>query len=91
MILAVDDEQIHLDLVTEALASAGYEVKTFMSAVQALEFSVHADLQLIISDINMPEMDGFQFIRNISPGSLIATPLLFFFPPILTPKQSLRD
>jgi len=61
LILAVDDEQIYLDLVVDALATDGYEVKTFMSAVQALEFIDHAEPQLIISDINMPEMDGFQF------------------------------
>lgn len=64
MILAVDDEQIHLDLVTEALVAAGYEVKTFLSAVHALEFAANVDLQLIISDINMPEMDGFQFYQE---------------------------
>jgi len=64
LILAVDDEQIHLDLVTEALAAAGYEVKTYLSAVQALEFINHVEPQLIISDINMPEMDGFQFYQE---------------------------
>lgn len=64
MILAVDDEQIHLDLVTEALAAAGYETKTFLSAVKALEFVDRTEPQLIISDINMPEMDGFQFYQE---------------------------
>lgn len=64
MILAVDDEPIYLDLLTDALVSAGYEIKTFTSALKALEFVDHADPQLIISDINMPEMDGFQFYQE---------------------------
>ncbi len=64
MILAVDDEQIYLDLLTDALVAAGHEIKTFTSALRALEFVDHADPQLIISDINMPEMDGFQFYQE---------------------------
>ncbi|SEA57007.1 Response regulator receiver domain-containing protein [Desulfuromusa kysingii] len=64
MIVAVDDEPIYLDLLAETLVAEGYEVKTFISAVPALEFVVHTDPQLIISDINMPKMDGFQFYQE---------------------------
>lgn len=78
MILAVDDEQIHLELVVDALATDGYEVKTFLSAVQALEFVNNAEPQLIISDINMPEMDGFQFYQEYqSRFSHRQTPFVF--------------
>ncbi len=61
MILAVDDEQTYLELVTDVLVADGHEVKTFLSAFHALVFLDQAEPQLIISDVNMPEMDGFQF------------------------------
>jgi len=64
LILAVDDEQVHLDLVTDVLTTAGYEIRTFVSASHALNFAGDTTPQLIISDINMPEMDGFQFYQQ---------------------------
>ncbi|MCF6237739.1 MAG: response regulator [Candidatus Marinimicrobia bacterium] len=61
MIIAVDDEQVQLDLLITALAPDGYHVKTFTSAIDALAFAEQEPPLLIISDIEMPDMDGFQF------------------------------
>jgi len=61
MIYAVDDEPILLDLIKEVLEEEGFEVATFDSGAEALQRIGADDPELIISDVNMPEMSGFEF------------------------------
>jgi len=78
MIFAVDDEPSHLELMTAVLSAEGYEVETFSSAVDALFAAESVVPQLIISDIEMPEMDGFQFHRDyVAKYTYRHTPFVF--------------
>ena len=67
-ILVVDDESDALDLVTMELTACGAKVSAYLSAVEALEALQTPGFDLLISDINMPELDGYHFIRKIRAG-----------------------
>jgi len=64
-ILVVDDERDTLDLVTMELAQNGASVTGVTTAADALSALKGSDFDLIISDIAMPEMDGYDLIRQI--------------------------
>ncbi|MBV1878473.1 MAG: DUF4154 domain-containing protein [Pseudomonadales bacterium] len=59
-ILIVDDEIALLDLAREILSNAGYHVVCASSGRQALELLQQAAVDLLLSDIVMPEMDGYK-------------------------------
>lgn len=58
-ILVVDDERAIREFVTEALRDEGFQVQSAPSPEDALDFLAKNDVDLVISDINMPGMDGF--------------------------------
>ncbi len=60
-ILIVDDEIFQLKLIEKLLKSNGYECKTASSVKQAIGILKHYVPDLIISDYNMPETNGFVF------------------------------
>lgn len=64
-ILIVDDNKENLYLLESLLKGFGYEVITAINGKDALEKLSNDSFGMIISDILMPEMDGFQFIRNV--------------------------
>ena len=61
-ILVVDDEKILVDLLSEVLGQKGYAVLCAERAEQALKIMEKEPVDLIISDVVMPEMDGYQFV-----------------------------
>jgi PAS domain S-box-containing protein len=64
-ILLVDDDPKALELLQEALRSAGYEVQSVRSGARALEVLAHKVVGAILLDLLMPGMDGFQVIRHV--------------------------
>ena len=64
-VLAVDDEPDALRLLTDVLQAAGAHVTTATSAAMALELVASASPHVIVADIGMPEMDGYELIRRI--------------------------
>ncbi|MCU1263827.1 MAG: domain S-box [Acidobacteria bacterium] len=64
-ILVVDDEADALDLIAIDLAACGARVTSFVRASEALEAIEQSEFDLLISDIGMPEQDGYQFIRRV--------------------------
>ncbi len=64
-ILVVDDEQDALELVAFILTDQGAEVFTADSVDEALEIFERENLDVVISDIGMPEKDGYELIREI--------------------------
>jgi signal transduction histidine kinase/ActR/RegA family two-component response regulator len=64
-LLVVDDEEDALTLVREALSEQGAEVHVAASAREALEKFTRLRPDVIVSDIGMPEADGFFLIRKI--------------------------
>lgn len=63
-ILLVDDSQTILNLLGLVLRQLGYEVTTARDGVEALEKASLQPLDLIITDLNMPRMDGLAFIAK---------------------------
>jgi len=64
-ILLVDDETALLDLNCEILSQQGFNVITAESAKQALEILKCETVDLLLSDIIMPEMDGYQLAATV--------------------------
>jgi DNA-binding response OmpR family regulator len=62
-ILVVDDEQRLVSLVRDYLIQAGYRVLTACNGKEALGIAGSEKPDLIILDLMMPEMDGYEFMR----------------------------
>jgi len=64
-ILAVDDSQPIREMVTLTLKSGGHEIVTAVDGAEGLALFKKEKFDLVVTDINMPEMDGFTLIREI--------------------------
>lgn len=64
-ILVVDDEELVLIALEELLAPCGYEVATASNGRNALDKIAHEAFDLLVLDIIMPGMDGFELCRRI--------------------------
>ena len=62
-IAVVDDDQRILESLQNLLESADYAVHSFASAAALLESDWLAEIDCLISDIDMPVMDGFELLR----------------------------
>ncbi len=64
-ILVVDDERILLDTLRYNLVKAGHEVRTAEDGLTALDLARREGPDLVILDIMLPKMDGFQVCRAL--------------------------
>lgn len=64
-VLVVDDEPNYLIVLSELLRDAGFEVFTAQSGKEALPIVLGTDLDVLISDIKMPGMDGIELLENV--------------------------
>jgi len=64
-ILVVDDSSSVRNVVSIALKGAGYEVITAEDGVDALSKLDGKKINLIISDVNMPNMDGITLVKEV--------------------------
>ncbi|WII73289.1 ATP-binding protein [Bdellovibrio sp. 22V] len=64
-LLVVEDQPDALNLLAKVLSRAGAEVNTAMSASEALKKIVNIKPHVLISDIGMPEQDGYDLIRMV--------------------------
>ena len=77
-ILVVDDDENLRDLLKMHLAAAGYEVQVAEDAIAAGYLVLRSPPDLIITDVNMPHMDGFEFIAALKADrSLPEIPVIF--------------
>jgi len=63
--LAIDDEEDALGLLRVVLEAAGAEVVTMSSASDALQRLADAKPDVMVVDLGMPLMDGFEFIARV--------------------------
>lgn len=63
-ILVVDDEPLMCRSLSEVIHRAGYEVFTANNGYEALEFIQQESISVIITDMNMPKMDGIEVLRQ---------------------------
>lgn len=64
-ILTVDDSASMRQMVTFTLKSAGHEVTEAVDGVDALEKAKQGTYQLVITDVNMPNMDGITLTKEL--------------------------
>lgn len=64
-ILVVDNRESNLDMLRILLEARGYKVTTSDNANDALAFLRANSVDLVVSDINMPDKDGFDFLRAL--------------------------
>jgi two-component system chemotaxis response regulator CheY len=64
-ILAVDDSPSMRQMVSYALENAGYEVVLASDGKLALEIAEKTRVNLVITDVNMPNMDGISLVRQL--------------------------
>lgn len=64
-ILIVDDEQFVRDLLEKVLHRRGHEVVVVGDADQALKTLEGAEFDLLLTDVVMPGMDGFDLLRRV--------------------------
>jgi diguanylate cyclase (GGDEF)-like protein/PAS domain S-box-containing protein len=77
-ILIVDDNATNRKLVVTILGHAGYATLEAVDGVDALTMARAEQPDLVISDILMPSMDGFEFVRRLRADSKVAhTPVIF--------------
>ena len=65
LILVVDDTPANLTVMSEALTDAGYDVAAALSGDRALKQIQHQLPDLILLDIQMPGIDGFETCRQL--------------------------
>ena len=76
-ILAVDDSASMRQMVSFTLKGAGYDVVEAADGVEALHLAKGRSVNLVITDVNMPKMDGIALIRELRAlPSYKFTPLL---------------
>ncbi|RLK49021.1 response regulator transcription factor [Microbacterium telephonicum] len=64
-ILVVDDEPHIVSLVTRGLHSEGYETAVAEDGAEALERALEDDIDLVVLDVGLPTMDGFEVLRML--------------------------
>jgi two-component system, chemotaxis family, chemotaxis protein CheY len=87
-IVIVDDSESIRELVSLTLQSAGYAVEKGIDGQDALKFLDGRDIALVITDLNMPNLDGIQLIREIRNHKEYATvPILMLTTESQTAKK----
>ena len=74
----VDDDPVNRELLRATLVPAGYEVNVVGSVREGLESARMSPYDLILSDIHMPERDGFHFVQAVKEDPLLCgIPFMF--------------
>jgi putative two-component system response regulator len=77
-IMVVDDQPVNLKLMEGILSRQGYGVRSFPLGRLALRAAAQEPPDLILLDVTMPEMDGFEFCRRLrSDAALSDIPVIF--------------
>src|SRR5258706_3488886 len=64
-VLIVNDDQMQLDLLRDLLEPEGYKVFVAQNGLRALEITRTIRIEIIISDVVMPEMNGMELCRRL--------------------------
>ncbi len=76
-ILVVDDNEINLQVAKDTLDSTSANVTTAYNGIQALDAVSHRKFDVILSDIQMPEMDGYELAKRLKCSKTMKnTPLI---------------
>jgi two-component system OmpR family response regulator len=84
-LLVVEDEPNILELLSASLRLAGFEVATATGGLQALQVAQRQRPDLVVLDVMLPDLDGFDVARRLRTGDA-RTPVLF-----LTARDATED
>lgn len=84
--LAVDDSKTIREMVSFTLKNAGFDVLEAENGEEGLELLKNNTPNIIISDVNMPKMDGFTFVK-----ALRQLPQLKFTPVLMLTTENTDD
>ena len=85
-ILVIDDDLDVLEVLKEGLTSDRYQVHTAESGREALKILKEEKIQLVILDLMMPAMDGYEVLKRMKPQLKRKIPVI-----ILTVKDKQKD
>ncbi len=78
VILVIDDEPHILDNLSDLLGLEGYQVKTASDGRDALEILIHTRPRLILCDMMMPHVDGWEVLQHVrADAELNEVPFIF--------------
>ena len=86
LILAVEDQEDNMQILRDLITSAGYEIVEALNGEEALTAVAKRRPDLILMDIQLPIMDGYEATRRIK-----ATPALRSIPIIAVTSHALGD
>lgn len=84
-ILLVEDETTLAMIISETLAGEGYEIAVAKNGIEGLEMYRHTGADIVVADVMMPKMDGFEMARQLRSFDA-DVPLLF-----LTARSTIDD
>ena len=64
-VLAIDDDPVALDIIEDTLAPLGFSVRRASSGQEGIELAHTVGADLVICDLMMPEVDGFEVIAQL--------------------------
>ncbi|HEX5391695.1 MAG TPA: response regulator [Rhodocyclaceae bacterium] len=73
-ILVIDDAATVRMYHRQILEEAGYTVEEAINGIEALEKALSAPFDLYLVDINMPKLDGYNFLRELRNSDIPQTP-----------------
>lgn len=84
-ILIIEDEARIAGFVAKGLKSAGFTSHTTASGIEGATLAVHGNFDLVILDVGLPDIDGFEVLERIR-GQGMAVPVI-----MLTARSSVAD
>ncbi|WP_251450402.1 response regulator transcription factor [Microbacterium sp. Marseille-Q6648] len=84
-ILIIEDESRIASFVSRGLEAAGYETQTVEDGAEGLAAALHGDADLVLLDVGLPTMDGFEVLRALR-AARNTIPVI-----MLTARSSTRD
>ena len=86
VILAVDDSASMRKMVQFTLSGAGYDVVQAVDGVDALEYARDHAVDIVLTDVNMPRMDGIALVKELR-----ALPTYRFTPMLVLTTESSQE
>jgi CheY-like chemotaxis protein len=72
-ILIVEDDEMNRDMLSRRLMRRGYDVTIAVDGVEGVRLATERHPDLILMDMSLPEMDGWQAIRELKAADVTAT------------------
>lgn len=86
-VLLVDDEEPIVSVLTTALRAHGFDVRTASSAQDAMLAIVEMVPDVMLLDINLPDLTGWELLRRLSPVDRERLPVVVFSASPLAPSR----